>query len=290
MSAADKGKRRRPTARAAGTGAGDPAPTALERPNASAAPGSEVSAARRVSARRKSGPETDPDPEPRDDRPTVVPPAMPPPSPSGIAPALRGGASIPGGLPPVPRLLSPRPMAQPTALELTLHSRGDLRRLGHRLASCLEAGDLVLLEGELGAGKTFLARAIARGLGVPPEVRVTSPTFDLVHELPARVPLVHVDLYRIDAASDLLELGLLDRIGSDAILLIEWGARFATDLGGQAIRIQLERGADPGRRGTIAALGTRGAQLLARVAAALETRGIHGPRCAGSAGQWRDQH
>jgi tRNA threonylcarbamoyladenosine biosynthesis protein TsaE len=170
-------------------------------------------------------------------------------------------------------------MAAPDALELVLHSRGDLRRLGRRLADCLHAGDLVLLEGELGAGKTFLARAVARGLGVAPELRITSPTFDLVHEFPARVPLVHVDLYRLDAGADLLELGLLDQIGGDAIVLIEWGLRFASVLGGAGISVQLERGAGPGRRCTIAALGPAGRELLARVAAALETRGIHRRRC-----------
>jgi len=170
-------------------------------------------------------------------------------------------------------------MAQPAALELPLHSRGDLRRLGRRLAGCLRAGDLVVLEGELGAGKTFLARAVARGLGVPPEVRITSPTFDLVHEFPARIPLVHVDLYRLDPGADLLELGLIERIGGDAIVLIEWGARFAAALGGAGITVQLERGAASGRRCAIAALGPGGGELLARVTAALETRGIHGQRC-----------
>jgi tRNA threonylcarbamoyladenosine biosynthesis protein TsaE len=172
-------------------------------------------------------------------------------------------------------------MPPPDALELILHSRGDVRRLGRRLAGCLQPGDLVLLEGELGAGKTFLARAVGRGLGVPPDVRITSPTFDLVHELPARVPLVHVDLYRIDAAADLLELGLLDRIGGDAVVLIEWGARFAGQLAGKGILIRLQRGGESGRRCTIAALGRDGGELLARAAAALETGGIHGPRCPG---------
>lgn len=173
-------------------------------------------------------------------------------------------------------------MTQSTDLTLALHSRGDTRRLGLRLASCLQPGDLLLLEGELGAGKTFLARAIARGLGVPAEVRITSPTFDLVHELPGRVPLVHVDLYRIDAGGDLLELGLLDRIGSDAIVLVEWGARFAADLGGSGVHIQLDRGGSEAiaRRCTIAALGRSGGELLARVRRALETRGIHGRGCA----------
>src|SRR5690349_495179 len=151
------------------------------------------------------------------------------------------------------------PSAEP--LELTLHSRGDTRRLGQRIAACLEPGDLLLLEGELGAGKTFLARAIARGLGVPTDVRVTSPTFDLVHELPARIPLVHVDLYRIDAAGDLLELGLPDRIGRDAIVLIEWGARFARDLGGSGLLIALDRGS--GRRCRLEPHGSAGPALLA---------------------------
>src|SRR5690242_4468615 len=113
----------------------------------------------------------------------------------------------------------------------TLRSRADTRRFGHRLAACLRAGDLLLLEGELGAGKTFLTRAIARGLGVPAEVPVTSPTFELVHELPGRLPLVHVDLYRLDAPEALRELGLLDRIGADAVVIVEWGARFADALG-----------------------------------------------------------
>jgi tRNA threonylcarbamoyladenosine biosynthesis protein TsaE len=166
-------------------------------------------------------------------------------------------------------------------LELILHSRGDTRRLGHALARCLSPGDLLLLEGELGAGKTFLARAIARGLDVPSEVRITSPTFDLVHELPARIPLVHVDLYRIDAGADLLELGLLDRIGGDAIVLIEWGARFARELAGSGLSIRVERDRGSGRQCTVAPHGPRGPDLLARVRTSLETRTIHGPRCTG---------
>src|SRR5262245_39896798 len=117
------------------------------------------------------------------------------------------------------------PEAASDEWELSLHSRGDTRRLGRRLAAQLRAGDLILLEGELGAGKTFFARAIARGLGVPPEVRVTSPTFDLVHELPARIALVHVDLYRLEAEGQLRDLGLTDRIGRDAVVVVEWGAR-----------------------------------------------------------------
>jgi tRNA threonylcarbamoyladenosine biosynthesis protein TsaE len=154
-------------------------------------------------------------------------------------------------------------MGMPEALVVSLQSRGDTRRLGRRLAACLRAGDLVLLEGELGAGKTFLARAIARGLGVPPAVRVTSPTFDLVHELPARVPLLHVDLYRLDDAGALRELGLADRIGADAVVLVEWGERYAHALGAGGLRIALELAGEQARRCVLTARDPRGAELLA---------------------------
>jgi len=164
-------------------------------------------------------------------------------------------------------------------LELTLHSRGDTRRLGHALARCLQAGDLLLLEGELGAGKTFLARSVARGLGVPVEVRITSPTFDLVHELPARLPLLHVDLYRLDQSSELLELGLVDRIGADAVAIVEWGERFRRALGADGLGVELLRSGGPARRCVLRPHGPRSAALLERLRGELQARDLHGPRC-----------
>ncbi len=164
-------------------------------------------------------------------------------------------------------------------LVLALHSRGDTRRLGHRLAACLAAGDLLVLEGELGAGKTFLARAIARGLGVPAEVRVTSPTFELVHELPARRPLLHVDLYRLDDAGALGELGLADRIGADAIVLVEWGERFFAALGGEGLLLSIALDSAGRRSCRLQARGERGDALLSRLRAELTHRDVHGPGC-----------
>ena len=154
-------------------------------------------------------------------------------------------------------------MANGDSQVVTLASRGDTRRLGRRLAGCLRPGDLVLLEGELGAGKTFLARAIARGLGVPAAVRITSPTFDLVHELPARVPLLHVDLYRLDDPAALRELGLSDRIGSDAVVLVEWGERFAQALGEGGLHVAIDLAGERVRRCVLTARDARGAELLA---------------------------
>lgn len=172
-------------------------------------------------------------------------------------------------------------MQRAASLELVLHSRGDTRRLGRRLADCLTLGDLVLLEGDLGAGKTFLARAIARGLGVPSAIRVTSPTFDLVHELPGRLPLLHVDLYRLDESSSLTDLGLAERIGTDAIVLIEWGARFADALGSEGLWLSLMASAGVTRHCRIDAYGDRGLQLLRRLEQRLVEHSLHGRSCPG---------
>lgn len=120
-----------------------------------------------------------------------------------------------------------------------LDSRRDTTRLGAAIARALVPGDLVILGGDLGAGKTFLAGAIAHALGVPRSEAVTSPTFTLVHEYATPRGLVlHADLYRLlDAASGLdvevARLGLRERRGDDAIVLVEWGEGAIGALGGE---------------------------------------------------------
>lgn len=159
----------------------------------------------------------------------------------------------------------------PAGIDLTLElkSRGDTRRLGQLLARCVEPGDLLLLEGDLGAGKTFLVRALARGLGVASNVPVTSPTFELIHELPARIPLLHADLYRLETSGAVDELGLEERIGRDAVVVIEWGLRFFPALGGEGTVIALALGsAESARACTITGHGARGIALLDRVRSA----------------------
>lgn len=151
-------------------------------------------------------------------------------------------------------------------LRIPLPTRRATRLLGRALADVLKPGDLVLLEGELGSGKTFLVRCIVRALGVPASVRVTSPTFALVHELNGRIPIVHADLYRLEAAGDLDELGLHDRIGSDALVLVEWGARFSTELAGDGVLIRLSS-TDSTRHADVEPIGVRGADRIAALAA-----------------------
>lgn len=153
---------------------------------------------------------------------------------------------------------------------LPLATRRVTRRLGAALAASLQAGDLLVLEGELGAGKTFLSRAIARGLGVPASTPVTSPTFTLVNEYATPIPLVHADLYRLGEADELTELGLLDRIGRDAISIVEWGDRFSQALGQRGLWVWLHY-EDSGRRARLQARGDSGEALLERLLARLST-------------------
>jgi tRNA threonylcarbamoyladenosine biosynthesis protein TsaE len=110
--------------------------------------------------------------------------------------------------------------------------------LGVRLAAELKAGDLVLLEGGLGAGKTALARAVIRTLVGDPVLEVPSPSFSLVQPYEAYgVPVLHADLYRLREGREVDELGLLDR--ADAIVLVEWPDRAPELSAGVTVRVAL---------------------------------------------------
>lgn len=111
-------------------------------------------------------------------------------------------------------------MTSAQALDFISHSPAQTTRVGARLAELLEAGDVLLLEGTLGSGKTMLAQGIAYGLGV--EGPVTSPSFTLIREYgEGRLPLYHVDLYRL-GESDVGGLGLDDYLFGDGVCVIEW--------------------------------------------------------------------
>lgn len=140
------------------------------------------------------------------------------------------------------------------------------------MARSFRPGDVVFLEGALGAGKTFLVRAIARELGVPSAVPIQSPTFALVHEHaleggPLRV-LVHADLYRLGDARELSELGLGEHEG--AVLCLEWGERFREALEPAFGSLLVTLSGEP-RVAQLDGRGARGAALAADIASALAT-------------------
>lgn len=130
-------------------------------------------------------------------------------------------------------------------------SADDTRALARTIAATLEPGAVLLLQGDLGAGKTVFVKGLAEGLGLDPD-EVTSPTFTLVHEYRGgRLPLVHLDLYRLDR-SDLDEVGLDPDLAASGIVVVEWAERLAhrpagaidvriADGGGDARRIEVQR-------------------------------------------------
>lgn len=135
------------------------------------------------------------------------------------------------------------------------------RALARALAPLLAGGDLLILAGALGAGKTFFTRELARALGLAATARVTSPTFTLVHQYPTEPQLVHADLYRLEGDLRALgELGLLPARDDGALLVVEWGLPFERALGGDALVLALER--DP-RKAVLSATGRRSEQQLA---------------------------
>jgi len=148
----------------------------------------------------------------------------------------------------------------------TIHSESAeaTRRLGEAIAARVEPGDTILLEGDLGAGKTTLVQGIAHGLGVP--VPATSPTFTLIHELRGgRMPLYHVDLYRISRDQDLEDLGLEDLMDGDGVLAVEWGDRLGHLLPPSYLRITIERSCEDRRLIHLQGVGERGQRLLQAV-------------------------
>jgi tRNA threonylcarbamoyladenosine biosynthesis protein TsaE len=121
--------------------------------------------------------------------------------------------------------------------------------LGRELAAGLSPGSVVLLIGDLGAGKTAFARGLAEGLGVPPD-EVSSPTFTIMQEYRGgRIPLYHVDLYRLNEPREIDDLGL-DEIASDGVLAIEWADRLPSAPHG-AIRVTFEHAGETRRTVTI---------------------------------------
>jgi tRNA threonylcarbamoyladenosine biosynthesis protein TsaE len=122
--------------------------------------------------------------------------------------------------------------------KLLFSSVVETRAFGEALGRHAQPGDLLLLEGGLGAGKTELARGLANGLGCKHEVR--SPTFNLIHAYDTgRLPLYHLDLYRIEETSELIELGLDEVFGDSAVAVVEWSERLAEFTPGGALRLRL---------------------------------------------------
>ncbi len=136
--------------------------------------------------------------------------------------------------------------------EVTTHSPEETISFGQGLTDLLAPPKLVLLRGELGAGKTTLVKGIAEAFEAAPEDEVTSPTFTLVHEYRGpRVSVYHIDLYRIETERELDTLGLEDLFEPENVLLIEWGEKFARFTRNHDLEIRIERTGETDRKITV---------------------------------------
>ncbi len=141
-----------------------------------------------------------------------------------------------------------KPSTVKLLFDIVTHSPEETLALGRELARDLQPPCVVLLEGELGSGKTTLTKGIVAGLGAAREEEVTSPSFTLVHEYGGENRVYHVDLYRIEEAREIATLGLDDLLAQRATVLIEWGERLGENAPAPRVRIRLEHLSEEGRR------------------------------------------
>jgi len=138
-------------------------------------------------------------------------------------------------------------------------SADQTRRLAQKIAADLDSGVVLALTGDLGSGKTCFVQGLARGLQVPEQCPITSPTFTLVNEYSGRLPLFHVDLYRIEDVADIEDLGLDDLLDGEGITAIEWAERIRSMLPEDFMEIHFEILDDERRKITISGYGKAGA-------------------------------
>ena len=146
-------------------------------------------------------------------------------------------------------------------IEITTVSAEETIALGRVFSAVVEPGDVVLLTGDLGAGKTQFSRGLGEGLGVCEAV--TSPTFNivLVHES-GRIPLYHFDLYRLDDGDDLQDIDYYAIVEGDGVSLVEWGDKFGESVESADVEVRYEITGDEGRSIAIVALSERGSDII----------------------------
>ncbi len=136
--------------------------------------------------------------------------------------------------------------AAPGGVVFTL-SAEETEEIGRRVGARLRGGELIVLEGDLGMGKTVFVKGLARALGVDPE-EVSSPTFVLVAPHEGRLPLYHIDLYRLENPLEIADLGIEELLESGAVVAVEWGDKLPPDLRIGALAVTLSDLGEDSRR------------------------------------------
>jgi tRNA threonylcarbamoyladenosine biosynthesis protein TsaE len=147
-------------------------------------------------------------------------------------------------------------------LELTTLTEEETRLLGERCGRLIPAPAVLALIGELGCGKTVFVQGLARGLEVPPAYVITSPSFTLINEYPGRLPLFHIDLYRLDEAADLEDLGLIEVLTGEGVAAVEWADKLPAEALSERLEVHFTFGEADSRKIRLAAYGQESASLL----------------------------
>ena len=154
----------------------------------------------------------------------------------------------------------------PEPLVLDLPDPAATSAFGRRLADMLFPGAVVALIGPLGAGKTHLVRAVAEGLGVADSRAVSSPTFVLIQEYDARLPIYHFDAYRLRAEGEFFDLGAHEYLQGGGVCLVEWADRVPGCLPAEHLRVTLAVTGERSRRAVVEGFGARYAEAVRRLA------------------------
>jgi len=158
-------------------------------------------------------------------------------------------------------------------VQVVTHGVEQTVTMGQLLGQLVQAGSCIVLDGDLGAGKTQLTKGIASGLGVGD--LVTSPTFTIMNEYRSgRLPLFHLDLYRLDTAGQLADIGFDDLFDGSSVVVIEWGGRFPEMLPDDMLRLTFSLASSADRIVDCAQTGPLSASLLGRLASVLEDAGM----------------
>jgi tRNA threonylcarbamoyladenosine biosynthesis protein TsaE len=124
--------------------------------------------------------------------------------------------------------------------QITTRCVGETRKLGEIIGAVVMAGTVLALYGDLGSGKTSFVQGLGRGLGVPDDYYITSPSYTLINEYPGRFLLFHIDLYRIANPVDIEDIGLYEIIEEDGVVAIEWAERMGKGLPPNHVKLQFE--------------------------------------------------
>lgn len=152
-------------------------------------------------------------------------------------------------------------MTDKQSARITLANLQETMTFGYHIGTMAQTGDIILLTGDLGAGKTTLTQAIGKGLQVPENCYITSPTYSLLHEYPGRIPLYHMDLYRLSGEEEIEELGFDEYIYGQGLTIIEWPERLGDLTPQDYLEIAITSPIPENREITITAYGAMSSRL-----------------------------